>query len=171
MKTRFLILIFALTFGAVNSQDRLNVVTGTDSPGTITVKDTTFKQDARLNYMVTTILPAVQKFMSEEIARQKVAGEVTYLEETEKLFQGLQMLVSEYAQHFIEIKEVQVNPAEIATEINTLNAKIQALQTDPDIKHIEAIREYQNIQERAIQLNSYTNQIEAKKEIKEPVKK
>jgi hypothetical protein len=166
MKTKILVLIFTLFFGAVSGQVTEYLSGRTE----VTVKDTTFKQDARLNYMVTTILPAVQKFLSEEIARQKVAGEVTYLEETEKLFQGLQMLVSEYAQHFIEIKEVQVDPTDIATEIDALNAKIQALQTDPDIKHIEAIREYQNIQERAVQLNSYTKQIEAKI-IKEPIKR
>jgi hypothetical protein len=167
MKRTILTLVLALMIGLVYGQVTSIATSEYYPPAeTVTVKDTTFKQDARLNYMVTTILPAVQKFLSEEIARQKVAGEVTYLEETEKLFQGLQLLVSEYAQSFIEIKEIQIDPVDIATEIDALNAKIEALQTDPDIKHIEALREYQNIQERAVQLNSYTKQIESKKQIK-----
>ena len=56
---------------------------------TVTVKDTTLVQDSRLNYMLTTILPAVEKFMTEELARQKIAGSVSYEQETVKLYQDL----------------------------------------------------------------------------------
>ena len=86
MKTKILILIFSLFFGAVNGQEMIKQ----DLTETVTVKDTTLAQDSRLNYMLTTILPAVEKFMTEELARQKIAGNVTYEQETIKLYQDLQ---------------------------------------------------------------------------------
>lgn len=130
---------------------------------TVSVKDTSFRQDARLNYMITTILPAVEKFMTEELARQKIAGNVTYEQETVKLYQDLQQATFAYAQNFVVINEVQVSPDQIVNEFQELNNKIEQLQSDPDIRHIEFMQEFKSIRERQEKLANYYNQIEANK--------
>ena len=159
MKTKILILIFTLFFGAVNGQELIKQ----DLTETVTVKDTTLAQDSRLNYMLTTILPAVEKFMTEELARQKIAGSVSYEQETVKLYQDLQQATFAYAQNFVVINEVQVSPDQIVNEFQELNNKIEQLQSDPDIRHIEFMQEFKNIRERQEKLANYYNQIEANK--------
>lgn len=128
---------------------------------TVTVKDTTLRQDARINFLISTILPAIDKHFSEEMARQKINGEVTAEAETQAFFVDLQTAVNKYAQAFIEVQEVQVDPNQIVTEFNELNAKIQTLQSDPEIKYIEAIQEFKTIQERQAKLAKYYGQVQA----------
>ena len=157
MKRTILTLVMALMIGLVYGQGIV------DSTNTVTVKDTTLAQDSRLNYMLTTILPAVEKFMTEELARQKIAGNVTYEQETVKLYQDLQQATFAYAQNFVVVNEVQVSPDQIVNEFQELNNKIEQLQSDPDIRHIEFMQEFKNIRERQEKLANYYNQIEANK--------
>lgn len=136
---------------------------------TITVKDTTLRQDARINFLISTILPAIDKHFSEEMARQKINGEVTAESETQAFFIDLQTAVNKYAQAFIEVNDVQIDPKQIVTEFNELNAKIESLQSDPDIKYIEAVQEFKNIQDRQAKLAKYYEQVQAK-QITTPIK-
>ena len=145
---RLLIIIFAIATLAAGAQ-------------TITVKDTTLRQDARINFLISTILPAIDKHFSEEMARQKIAGDVTAEAETQAFFIDLQTAVNKYAQAFIEVNDVQIDPQQIVTEFNELNAKIQTLQSDPDIKYIEAVQEFKIIQERHAKLAKYYEQVQA----------
>lgn len=156
------ILIFILGLCALAASAQLEKEL-TQPEKVVTVKDSTFRQDSRLNYMVTTILPAVEKFMSEELARQKIAGSVTYEQETVKLYQDLQQATFAYAQNFVVINEVQVSPDQIVNEFQELNNKIEQLQSDPDIRHIEFMQEFKSIRERQEKLANYYNQIEANK--------
>jgi len=148
MKRLLTILVFAIATLAAGAQ-------------TITVKDTTLRQDARINFLISTILPAIDKHFSEEMARQKINGEFTAEAETQAFFIDLQTAVNKYAQAFIEVNDVQIDPNAIVTEFNELNAKIQTLQSDPDIKYIEAVQEFKNIQERQAKLAKYYQQITA----------
>lgn len=175
MKRTILTLVLALMIGLVFGQTETQKVgDGITEPAqlldvnTVTVKDTTFAQDSRLNYMVTTILPAVQKFMSEELARQKVAGNLTHEQATIKLYNDLQAATYTFAQNFVVVNEVAVNPEQIVQEFSELNARIEALNNDEDIKYIEAVREFQTIKERQEQLAKYYYQIEKAKEDAKP---
>lgn len=152
---RLIIIIFAIATLTAGAQ-------------TITVKDTTLRQDARINFLISTILPAIDKHFSEEMARQKIAGEVTAEAETQAFFIDLQTAVNKYAQSFIEVNDVQIDPEAIVTEFNEHNAKIQTLQSDPDIKYIEAVQEFKNIQERQAKLAEYYKQIQSQKVITYP---
>lgn len=145
---RLIIIIFALAALGAGAQ-------------TVTVKDTTLRQDARINFLISTILPAIDKQFSEEMARQKINGEVTAEAETQAFFIDLQTAVNKYAQAFIEVNDVQIDPEQIVTEFNELNAKIDKLKTDPEIKYIEAMQEFQNIQERQSKLAKYYEQVQA----------
>ena len=133
----------------------------TDSiPQLITVKDTSYANDERLNFMVNTILPATTKFFEEYNARTKVSGGVlTKQVETNTLLQQLNSLVYAYAQNFIQVNDIQVDPNSIVSEFNSLNERINTLQSDPDIKYLEAMREFQAIQERQAKLAKYYEQI------------
>lgn len=133
----------------------------TDSiPQLITVKDTSYQNDERLNFMVNTILPAVSKFTDEYNTRVKVSGqELKFKNETDLMLQQLSGLIYSYAQNFIEINEVQVDPESIVTEFNSLNERIASLQNDPEIKYLEAVNEFKQIQERQAKLAKYYEQI------------
>lgn len=160
---KYLIIIFTLVAFSVNAQ----IKEVKEKP--VTVYDTTYQSDARLNFLIQTVMPAIYREFGEEMARQKVNGEVTKEKETEKFVQELNAAVQKYAKSFQIVTPVTIEPQAIIDEYNQLNEKIQALQNDPEIKHIQAIREYQNIQERADKLNSYARQIEAQKQV--PVSK
>lgn len=175
-----LILLFAiatLTAGGQTITQDGNIGIGTIPPSkelvvksptiTVTVKDTTLRQDARINFLISTILPAIDKHFSEEMARQKINGEVTAEAETQAFFVDLQTAVNKYAQAFIQVNEVQVDPNQIVTEFNELNAKIQTLQSDPEIKYIEAMQEFKTIQEWQAKLAKYYEQVQAQ-EVKYP---
>ena len=133
----------------------------TDMNKTFTVHDTTYQSDARLNFLISTILPAVEKNLSEEMARQKVNGEVTHEAETVEFWNDLTSALQKYTKAFIQVVEVQVDTSQIVKEFNQLNEKIAALQSDPDIKYIEAVQEFKNIQERQAKLAKYYTQITA----------
>lgn len=132
----------------------------TDTTSTFVVRDTTLQSDARLNFLTSTILPAIAKNFNEEVARQKVNGEATHLEATEAVFTEIQAAVQKYAMNFIVVNEVQVDTTQLVTEFNKLNEKIAELQNDPDIKYIEAVAEFKNIQERQAKLAKYYEQIQ-----------
>lgn len=131
-----------------------------DTTGTFVVKDTTLQSDARLNFLSSTILPAIAKNFNEEVARQKISGEPSHLEATQVVYDEIQAAVQKYAMNFIVINEVQVDTAQLITEFTQLNEKIAELQNDPDIKYIEAVQEFKNIQERQAQLAKYYEQIQ-----------
>lgn len=124
-----------------------------------TVKDTVYKADSRLHFLTSTILPAIHKNLSEEIARQKVNGNVSFEAESALLYAEIEQAVKKYALNFIEVRDVAVNQEDIIAEFNELNKKIEELKTDPDIKYIEAIQEFKIIQERQLKLANYYNQL------------
>lgn len=132
-------------------------------PQLVTVKDTTFANDARLNYMAGTIIPAVVKFVDDYNRQIKVAGDsLTYKSETNQLLRKVEKAVNEYATTFMIVKDIQVDSTSIVKEFNELNTKIEKLQSDPEIKYIEAMSEFQRIQRRQQVLAKYYQQILAK---------
>lgn len=153
MKKTLLILVMLLAgFAGFAQTDLL--------PQLKTVKDTSYSSDERLTFMVNTILPAVNNYFENYNAKMKVNGEaVTFQTQTTSLIQGLSNLTFSYAQNFIQIQELQVDSGSIVSEFNSLNERIETLQQDPDIKYLEAMREFQQIQERQAKLDSYYQQI------------
>lgn len=132
----------------------------TEPTSLITVKDTSYSNDERLTFLVNTILPAVNSNFENFYARKKVNGEeVLFQTETNTLLQGITSLVYTYAQNFIQVAEVQVDSNSIVQEFNSLNERITILQEDPDIKYLEAMREFQAIQERQAKLAKYYEQL------------
>lgn len=134
-----------------------------ETPTMVTVKDTTFIQDPRLEYMKNTIFPAVANFVNDYNRNQKVAGnEILLKSETNQLVRKIEKLVDDYSLNFMVVKDAVINPVEIINEFNALNAKITALQSDPEIKYIEAMAEFKRIKERQTVLANYYNQIYSK---------
>lgn len=133
----------------------------TDSiPQLVTVKDTTYRSDPRLDYMKNTISVAVASFMDDYNRTQKVAGNTILLKsETNQLTRKIEKLVADYALYFMEVKDVQINLEEIINEFNALNTKIEALQSDPEIKYLEAMSEFKRIKDRQAVLANYYKQI------------
>lgn len=128
----------------------------------VTVKDTTFKEDARLSYMVNTILPAVVTYVDEYNRNQKVAGNAVELKtETNQLVRKIEKLVADYSLNFMVVKDAVINPVDIVKEFDALNAKIAELQSDPEIKYIEAMAEFKRIKQRQAVLANYYNQIQS----------
>ena len=151
MKKSILISMFLVLFVSAFAQE---------PPAMVTVKDTTFTQDPRLDYIKTTILPAVNNFVDEYNRSRKVAGETVLLKtETNQLVRKIEKLVADYSLNFMQVKDASINPVEIVNEFNALNAKIEALQSDPEIKYIEAMAEFKRIKERQAVLANYYNQI------------
>jgi len=154
MKKLILISMFLACIMSVFAQDSIQMVT---------VKDTTFTNDPRLNYLKITILPAMNSFVDDYNRNQKVAGETALLkQETKQLINKIEKLVADYSLNFMKVKDALINPVEIVNEFNALNAKIAALQNDPEIKYIEAMAEFQRIKERQTVLANYYNQIYSK---------
>lgn len=156
MKKQILVLIaFMLFFATVKAQ--------VDSTATVTVKDTTFSSDARLNFMAQTIIPAISRFVDDYNRQVKVAGDsLTYKKETNQLLKSIEKAVNDYALKFMVVKDIQVDSTAIVKEFNDLNKRIEALQKDPDIKYIEAMNEFQRIQKRQQVLAKYYQQITGK---------
>ena len=134
-------------------------------PGSlITVKDTSYANDERLTFMVNTILPSINANFENFNARKKVNGEqITFENETATLLLQLRTLIYSYAQNFVQITELAVDSSSVVQEFNSLNERITTLQEDPNIKYLEAMREFQQIQERQAKLAKYYEQINAAK--------
>jgi len=129
-------------------------------PQMVTVKDTTFTPDTRLDFMKNTIVPAAVNFVDDYNRNQKVAGNtVLFKSETNQLLKKIEKLVADYSLNFMVVKDASINPVEIMNEFNALNAKITELQADPEIKYIEAMSEFKRIKERQAVLANYYNQI------------
>jgi hypothetical protein len=157
MKTKILFLAVMFTSLTVGAQVR--EVKPIAEVKTVMVSDTTLVPDSRLQFLAETIVPAIQKHLSEELARQKVAGEVTLEQETQVVFNEIIAAVQKYAQNFLVVNQVQVDPVQIEQEFNQLNQRVEQLQSDKDIKYIEAVQEFRTIQERQEQLARYYQQI------------
>ncbi len=128
------------------------------------VTETTYRPDQRLNYFGKTVLPAVEKFIADHNAQQKIQGKTVEFEaETQKFVADLKAAIETYATNFAETKDVEVVEADLEQEFNDLTARLQALENDPDIKYIEAKREFQVIRERQLKLKNYYDQIQAQK--------
>ena len=128
----------------------------------VTVKDTTYKEDARLNYLVNTILPAATNFVDDYNRNQKVSGNTILLKlETNQLLRKIEKLVTDYSVNFMQVEDISIDPVQIVNEFNALNAKITDLQNDPEIKYIEAMAEFKRIKERQAVLANYYNQIQS----------
>ena len=150
MKKLFLVLVLLAAFLAAFAQE----------PQLVTVKDTTYKSDPRLDFMKNTIIPAFATFVDDYNRGQKIAGNTILLKaETNQLTRKLEKLVADYSRYFMEVKDVEINPVEIVNEFNTLNTKIETLQSDPEIKYLEAMAEFQRIKARQAVLANYYNQI------------
>lgn len=150
MKKTLLVLVLLAAFMAAFAQE----------PQLVTVKDTTYKSDPRLDFMKNTIIPAFATFVDDYNRGQKVAGNTILLKaETNQLTRKLEKLVADYSIYFMEVKDVEINPVEIVNEFNVLNTKIETLQSDPEIKYLEAMAEFQRIKARQAVLANYYNQI------------
>lgn len=153
MKKTLLILVMLLAgFAGFAQTDLL--------PQLKTVKDTSYSSDERLTFMVNTILPAVNNYFENYNAKMKIAGAtVTYQTQTASFVQGINNLINSYAQNFVQITAVPVDSTSIIQELNLLNARLATLKQDPNIKYLEDMREFQEIQERQAKLDSYYQQI------------
>ena len=130
------------------------------TPAMFTVKDTTFIQDPRLEYMKNTILPAAANFVDDYNRNQKVAGNPVLLkQETSQFIRKMEKLVADYSLGFMEVKDLQIDSVSVVNEFNALNIRINELQNDPEIKYIEAMAEFRRIKERQAILANYYNQI------------
>jgi hypothetical protein len=152
MKKTLLILVILLAGFAGFTQ--------TEQQRLVTVKDTSYSADERLTFMVNTILPAVNNYFQNYSAKMKVGGEnITFQAETASLVQDVSTLINSYAKNFVQISVLPVDSISIIEELNLLNARIATLQQDPNIKYLEEIREFKEIQERQAKLSSYYEQI------------
>ena len=151
MKKSILISMFLVLFVSAFAQE---------TPVMFTVKDTTFIQDPRLEYMKNTILPAAANFVDDYNRNQKVAGSTVLLkQETSQFIRKMEKLVADYSLDFMEVKDLQIDSVSVVNEFNALNTRITELQNDPEIKYIEAMAEFKRIKERQAVLANYYNQI------------
>jgi hypothetical protein len=152
LKSLFLILVFALISIATQAQMLIEVV------------DTTYQHDPRLQYLQNTIISEVARFMQEYETRAKISGDTVLLfaAESRQLVRELEAATSRYAANFMKVDTLSVDPESIVEEYDKLNAQITNLQQDPDIKYIEAMSEFKNIQDRQAKLADYYSQIEQK---------
>ena len=153
MKKSILISMFLVLFVSAFAQE---------TPVMFTVKDTTFIQDPRLEYMKKTILPAATNFVDDYNRSQKVESkEILLKSETNQLIRKMEKLVADYSLYFMEVKNLQIDSVSVVNEFNALNAKIAELQNDPEIKYIEAMAEFKRIIQRQAVLANYYNQIQS----------
>ena len=155
MKKLILISIaFMLFFASVKAQ----VIN--DTTNLVTIKDTTFANDARLNYMVGTIYPAVISFVEDYNSKVRVdGGEITKKAETRQFINKLEKAIADYQNNFMTVKDVQVDPAKVIEEFNKLNEQLTVINNDPEIKLSDAKKKVAEIQMRQAKLISYYNQI------------
>lgn len=127
--------------------------------------DVSLRQDERLNYLVTTILPALEKYINEYITRKKINGEeIDNFEQTKQVYEDIRLAVSKFAEAFKIETEITITPEEIQAEYTELSSRIATLQSDPEIKYLEAVKEFQNIEARKSKLEYYISEINKQKE-------
>lgn len=152
-----LIFILAMVLGVLTLKAQ---VIQQDSTNLVTVKDTSYIQDARLNYMINTIKPAIDRFVEDYNSKSKVDGkEITFKQETNQLIKKFKKIVEDYQANFISIKDVQVDSVKVIEEFNKLNTRIAEIDADEEIKLSDAKKEIARIKERQLKLVSYYNQI------------
>lgn len=127
--------------------------------------DVSLRQDERLSYLVTTILPALEKYINEYITRKKINGEeIDNFEQTKQVYEDIRLAVSKFAEAFKIETEITITPEEIQAEYTELSSRIATLQSDPEIKYLEAVKEFQNIEARKSKLEYYISEINKQKE-------
>lgn len=127
--------------------------------------DVSLRQDERLNYLVTTILPALEKYINEYITRKKINGEeIDNFEQTKQVYEDIRLAVSKFAEAFKIETEITITPEEIQAEYTELSSRIATLQSDPEIKYLEAVKKFQNIEARKSKLEYYISEINKQKE-------
>lgn len=155
---------FMLFFASVKAQPftaeaPLNKTTA-DSTNLVTVKDSTYIQDARLNYMVQTIYPAIVNFIEDYNSKVKLDGkEITKKQGTNQFVRKYEKLLAEYQSAFLEVKDVKVDSVKVVTEFQDLEKEIQRIDADPDIKLSDAKKKVAEIRIRQQKLASYYNQL------------
>src|SRR5574343_146925 len=151
MKRVILISIaFMLFFATVKAQ--------VNTTKLVTVKDTTYIQDARLNYMIQTIYPAIVNFVEDYNSKTKVAGQtITMKQETNQFIRKYEKLLADYQSAFLEVKEVKVDSIKVVTEFQDLEKEIQRIDADPEIKLSDAKKKVAEIRLRQQKLASYYN--------------
>lgn len=135
-----------------------------DSTGYKAVKDTTYKEDQRLSYLVNSFYPSLVEFIQNYNSQQKMNGitEIPNKAETKTLLNKIEKAINEYSLNFRQIKTIKVNKLAIEKEFTNLNAKISTLEADPDIKLSQFKNEFANIRKRQAKLSSYYNQLQKK---------
>ena len=152
MRRLILILVMVVCAVTLNAQ--------VDSVKMVTVKDTSFIQDARLNYFATTIYKATSDFIETYNSQQKLAGkEITKKQETNQFLKKLEKLILDYQLNFIKVDTVQVNQALLEKEFDSLNKEIVRIDADPEIKHSDAKEQIGKLEIRKAKIRSQWNQI------------
>jgi hypothetical protein len=129
----------------------------------VTVKDISYKNDQRLEFFANTIIPSVAKHVNDFNARKKINGEeIEFLQETNQYLNDLVAITEKYAHSFRVETDVEINREEVIIELQNITAKIESLQNDPDIRYMDAMREFQAINEQKQKLESYI--LQAQKE-------
>lgn len=159
-----LILFTTIIFSLLLAQGQELTKPVIDSIGFKAVKDTTFKEDQRLSYLVNSFYPSLVEFIQNYNAQQKMKGvkEIEYKKETNSLLNKIERAINEYSLNFRQIKTIKVNKLAIEKEFTELNSKITNLEADPDIKLSQFKNEFANIRKRQLKLSSYYNQLQAK---------
>lgn len=159
-----LILFTTIIFSLLLAQGQELTKPVIDSIGFKAVKDTTFKEDQRLSYLVNSFYPSLVEFMQNYNAQQKmnVVKEIEYKKETNSLLNKIERAINEYSLNFRQVKTIKVNKLAIEKEFTELNSKIATLEADPDIKLSQFKNEFANIRKRQLKLSSYYNQLQTK---------
>lgn len=152
-----LILILTMVLGVFTL--KAQVVTQNTS-SLVTVKDSTFIQDARLNYAVQTIYPAIVNFIEDYNSKVKLEGkEITMKAETNQFIRKYEKALADYQLAFLKVDSIQVDSLKVVTEFQALEAEIQRIDSDQEIKLSDAKKKVAEIRLRQQKLSSYYNQI------------
>lgn len=151
----FISIAFMLFFATVKAQ-----VVSKDTTNLVTVKDSTYIQDARLTYMVQTIYPAIVNFIEDYNSKVKSESKtITKKAETNQFVRKYEKLLADYQSAFLEVKEVKVDSIKVVTEFQDLEKEIQRIDADPEIKLSDAKKKVAEIRLRQQKLASYYNQL------------
>lgn len=154
MKKYIFILIAFMLFATAKAQ------VSQDTTNLVTVKDTTYVQDARLNFFAATILPAINSFIEDYNSKEKLAGnEITKKQDTNQFVRKYEKALTEFQAAFIEVKNVQVDSTKIVTEFQALEAEYQRISNDKEIKLSDYKKRAAEIRLRQAKLSSYYNQL------------
>lgn len=160
MKGLILILVAFMLFAVQTKAQVTLPEIGKDTVNLVTVKDSTYIQDARLTYMVQTIYPAIVQFVEDYNSKVKLEGqEITKKQDTNQFIRKYEKLLSEYQSAFLEVKDVQVDSLKIISEYQMLEQEIQRIDSDPEIKLSDAKKRVAEIRIRQQKLASYYKQI------------